>query len=871
MRPAFSLLTSGVALLLFGCGGGSSTAVPTATLTLDKAAVNSGEQATLTWTSTNATSCAASGGWTGSLATSGSQSTGALTAATDFTVTCAGNGGTSAPVTTTVHMIPTATLTADPTQVAPGTTSTLTWNSTNASSCTASGGWTGTLPTSGSQATSALNADAVFSLTCSGDGGNSQAVTAGVSIVTAPTATLTANPTVVAPGGTSVLTWKSINTTTCTASGGWTGTLAVTGTQDTGALSADKTYTLVCTGTAGMSPAATATVSVSNTVMGLSPGTAAITLTQTQQFTATVPGGGSATWTVDGVANGNALVGAISANGLYTPGTAAGPHTVVATSAANTTQSATSLVAVSDLAGVYTYHNDLARDGANTQEYALTKATVSTAHFGKLTSCAADGAIYVQPLWVPNLTIGGAKHNVVFVATQHNGVFAYDAEAVPCKTLWSASLLDASHGGTAGETTIPAALVGKGYGNIQPEIGITGTPVIDPATNILYVVTKSINSSQTTWYQRLHAIDLLTGAEKAGSPSAITATYPKSGGGTVAFDPRFEHQRSGLAFANGMVYIPWASHEDQTPYYGWMMAYQYSAGALTQKNVINFAPNQSKAGVWMSGAAPPVDANNQLYVITGNGDYNATSASAPNNDYGDSLLKLSPTLTVSQYFTPSDQDNDNAVDKDFGSGGAAILADLPAGNTVVHAIIAGGKDTTLYVINRDLLGGFGDQASVQQINFGTGIFSTGALWNNMLYLTGAGGPLQQYQLNPANANFSHVSQSSHIFPWPGATSSVSASSASQNGILWTLDQSKYCTQRSTACGPVVLYAYDATDVSTELWDSSQAAADAAGYPVKFTVPTIANGRVYVPTRGNNRGGANSSTTIPGELDIYGLK
>jgi hypothetical protein len=859
--------------LLFGCGGGGSSTppAPTATLTAAKTAVNHGEDTTLTWSSTNATSCTASGGWSGSLAASGSQSTGALTAAADFTLTCTGAGGTSQPATTTVHMIPTATLSADPTSVAPGTTSTLTWSSTDATACTASGGWTGALATSGTQASAALSADTTFSLTCSGDGGSSQAATATVSVVTGPTATLTVSPTVVAPGGTAILTWSSLNTTKCTASGGWTGTLAVNGTQDTGSLATNTTYSLVCTGSAGDSPVATATVTVSNSAMGLTPATAAIALTQTQQFTATVPGGAAAVWTVDGVTNGNATVGTISTSGLYTAGSAPGPHTVIATSAANTAQTATSSIAVTDLAGVLTFHNDLARDGVNSQEYALTKATVSTAHFGKRTSCTTDGAIYTQPLWVPNLSIGGAKHNAVFVATQHNGVFAFDADAVPCVKLWSANLMDATHGGTTGETTVPFGLVGSGYGNIQPEIGITGTPVIDPSTNILYVVTKSINAGQTTYYQRLHAIDLATGNEKAGAPATITATYPTSSGGSVAFDPHTEHQRSGLVFANGMVYIAWASHEDKVPYYGWMIAYQYSANALTQKNVINFAPNESKAGIWMSGGAPPVDSSNKLYVITGNGNFNATSTTAPKNDYGDSLLQLSPTLTVSQFFTPSDQDTDNSQDKDFGSGGAAILGDLPAGNTVTHAIIAGGKDTTLYVINRDLLGGFGDTASVQQINFGAAIFATGALWNNALYLAGVKGPLQQYTLNTSTANFTHAAASTHTYGFPGASPSVSASSATQNGIVWSLDVGNYCTSRSTACSPAVLYAHDATNVATELWDSSQVAADAAGYPVKFTVPTVANGRVYVPTRGNNIGGADNSTTIPGELDIYGLK
>ena len=222
--------------------------------------------------------------------------------------------------------------------------------------------------------------------------------------------------------------------------------------------------------------------------MSLSPTTAAITLTRTQQFTATVPGGGAAAWTVDGIPNGNSTVGTISSTGLYTAG-GAGAHSIVASSVANSTQTAAATVAVTDLAGVYSYHNDLSRDGVNSQEYALTTANV-TSSFGKLASCAVDGAVYAQPLWVANVTIGAAKHNVVFVATQHDGLFAFDADSVPCATLWTASLIDAAHGASAGETSVPGNLVGQGDGDIQPEVGVTGTPVIDPVAGILYVVSN---------------------------------------------------------------------------------------------------------------------------------------------------------------------------------------------------------------------------------------------------------------------------------------------------------------------------------------------------------------------------------------------
>jgi hypothetical protein len=605
--------------------------------------------------------------------------------------------------------------------------------------------------------------------------------------------------------------------------------------------------------------------------MALAPQNAALTLNRTQQFTATVPGGGEALWTVDGIANGNATSGTITNAGLYSAG-APGVHTIVATSLANSTQAATAVAAVTDLPGVYTYHNDAARDGANSQEYALTPANVTGASFGKLASCAVDGAIYGQPLWVANVSSGGAKHNVVFVTTQHDTLFAFDGESSPCVKLWSINLIDTAHGATSGELPVPSTSVGAGTGDIQPEIGVNGTPVIDPASGTLYVVSKSIDSALSTFYQRLHAIDIASGSEKAGSPVLIAGSYPGtgSGGSTVAFSSKQQNQRPGLALVNGTVFVAWGSHEDASPWYGWIMGYLYSGGGWTQTAVFNSTPNVRGGGIWMGGGAPSVDASNHLYFLTGNGGFDANNASAPNNDYGDSLLQADTSLNISSYFTPSDELADNQTDRDFGSGGAAVLADLPAGNSVTHALVCGGKDGTLYVLNRDLLGGFGDSAAVQTLAVGHGLFSTSAIWNNRLFVAGSGGPLVSYVLNTASAQFAAASASSNAYGFPGSTPSVSAS-GTQNGVVWALDTHSYCTRQSAACGPAVLHAYDATKLSTELWNSGLNAADAAGNAVKFSVPTVANGRVYVGTRGNNTGGADSSTSTPGELEIYGLK
>ncbi len=226
-------------------------------------------------------------------------------------------------------------------------------------------------------------------------------------------------------------------------------------------------------------------------------------------------------------------------------------------------------------------------------EYALTTANVTTTGFGKLFSCTVDGAVYAQPLWAANLRINGAQHNVVFVATGHDSLFAFDADASPCTTLWTVSLIDTAHGGSSGETTVPAGptgyLVGTGLGDITPEVGVTGTPVIDSSMNVLYVVSKSVNSTQTAFYQRLHAIDLTTGNERTGSPAAIAGTYPGTGdgGAMVTFSPRQQNQRSGLVLVNGALCIAWSAHEDALPYYGWVMSYAYNGTSFIEGNVLN--------------------------------------------------------------------------------------------------------------------------------------------------------------------------------------------------------------------------------------------------------------------------------------------
>jgi len=611
-----------------------------------------------------------------------------------------------------------------------------------------------------------------------------------------------------------------------------------------------------------------------NISVTISPKRAAITTGQTQSFSASVTGSSntSVTWEVDTLPGGNSSVGTIDATGKYTPPPTGAAHTVTGRSQADTTKTASANLGVTDLAGVFTYHNNPSRDGTNPKEYALTAAVVNTSTFGKLFSCTVDSAVYAQPLWARNLTINSAKHNVILVATERNSLYAFDADTSPCATLWQKNLIDAAHGGTAGESPVPSSEVGVNFGDLAPEVGITGTPVIDPSTNTIYVVSKSEITLTGTFFQRLHAIDLLTGNEKFGGPANIDGSIFVNGtgdgsvGGQVPFDVQHEHQRAGLALVNGIVYVAWAAHEDADPYHGWVLS--FSASNLSLLNKFNDSPNGNRGGIWMAGGAPAVDSSNNLYLITGNGDYDGT------NDFGDSILKLSSTLTRLDSFTPSVQDQLNAADLDLGSGGAVVLIDLPSAPLDHRQLLVGGGKGAgftgqLYSLDRTNLGQFNasDLGAKQIFAVGGGIFATPAFWQNTLYVAGTGTKLQAYSLNPATGVFTTTpgSQSAFTFGFPGATPSVSSSGIT-NGIVWAIDASSYCTTQSPACGPAVLHAYDATNLATELWNSSQVAADKAGNAVKFTVPTVANGKVYVGTRGTDttNGGV-------GELDVYGLK
>jgi hypothetical protein len=514
-------------------------------------------------------------------------------------------------------------------------------------------------------------------------------------------------------------------------------------------------------------------------------------------------------------------------------------------------------------AGVFTQHNDIARTGLNANEAALTPASVQSS-FGKKFSAPVDGAIYAQPLYVPNVSIGGGTHNVVYVVTEGDSAYAFDADTGA--QYWHANLIDTAHGATAGETTV-SGINDAGCGDLVPQIGVTSTPVIDPSTGTMYVETKS-KKTNATFVHRLHGIDITTGSEKLGTPPDITGTAPIPGGGTITFDALKHMNRPGLLWLNGMIYIAYASHCDNKPYFGWVFA--YDASTLTQKAIWNTTPtsdasNGGLGGIWMSGAGLAADSAGNIFTSTGNGLFD--TAHVPATQLGDSNVKLfyNGTITFSliDYFTPFNQLNLANGDTDLGSGGILLLPDQPGGHP--HELIQVGKEGTIRLIDRDQMtagnlhycasGCNNQDAQIAQelISAVSGMWSMPAYWNGHVYLAGNGNAVLSYALNGSGMlGTTPTAAGSHFFGFPGTTPSVSANGAS-GGIVWSLDTGNNGTNGSSLLS-AVLYANDALTM-TELYNSSHVAGDDAGGAVKFVVPTIANGRVYIGTAT--------------ELDVYG--
>ena len=496
---------------------------------------------------------------------------------------------------------------------------------------------------------------------------------------------------------------------------------------------------------------------------------------------------------------------------------------------------------------VTTYHNDIARSGQNAQEALLSPANVNASQFGKLFTVGVDSFVYAQPLYLNGVSIAGGTHNVLYVATAHDSVYAIDADSGV--VYWQDSLIP-----SGGRTVIGDPDIASGCDDTLPEIGITGTPVIDPVSGTLYVVAKAIVSGTAVQY--LHALDVGTGAEKFAGPTliqgSVAGTAYDAVGGYAFFNALFENQRAALLLENGHVVIAWTSHCDVDPWHGWVMS--YGASTLTQEAVFNTTPNGQEGGIWMSGGGLAADSSGNVFLSSGNGTWDGAS------DLSESIIKLGPpangAFPILDYFTPSDQAFLTTGDTDVASGALVLLPNLPSGRQLLAQM---GKIGTIYALDRNNFGkycpsltlacGAGDPQIFQEIPGAThGVWGAPAYWNGSLYWGGVNDYLKAFAFNATTGHVSTdaTSKSPQVFGYPGPTPSVSANGTS-NGIVWGLDSASYGSACSGGANCQVLYAYDARNLGSMLYNSSQAAGDRdiPGGAVKFAVPTIANGKVYV--------------------------
>ncbi len=512
--------------------------------------------------------------------------------------------------------------------------------------------------------------------------------------------------------------------------------------------------------------------------------------------------------------------------------------------------------------GVLTYHNDIGRTGLNANETILTPLNVNMSNFGKLFAYPLDGGSFSQPLYVPNVNISGqGAHNVLYVVTENDGVYAFDADGLTSKPLWYVSLVNPA----AGITAVPCQQMAQSC-NVYPIDGITGTPAIDPVGQTIYFVAQTVENG--VYFQRLHALDITSGAEKFGGPTVIQGSVHNSHGSLV-FDPQHNLPRPGLLFLNNIVYMGWAGST-----HGWMAA--YDGTTLQQLALISTTPNGNLGGVWASGGGIMSDGTD-VFIETGDGTFDLNAAG---KDFGDTIVKLDPnTLAVLDYFAPMDELCRKTNDMDLGSGGPMLLSNQPG--TYPNEIVVSGKGGSpcdkysdgyhapVYLVDKDNLGGYngsiGPDLDIETIEGAAyGYHSSPSYFKgatgSWIYLAGlvseggTGEPLKQYSLSSGLISTAPIAQSSNVFVI-GATPSVS-SNGTNNGIVWAQERQDILSSTANI-KPSILYAYDATNVGTILYDSSQAGSrDQAGAATKFVTPMIANGKVYLPTLA--------------ELDVYGL-
>ncbi len=517
---------------------------------------------------------------------------------------------------------------------------------------------------------------------------------------------------------------------------------------------------------------------------------------------------------------------------------------VVSNSLGSATSSAAALTVnpnpmISAGTDVTTYHNDVARTGQNLTETILTTANVNSQTFGLLRNLAVDGKVDAEPLYLSGLSIAGNTHNVVFIATEHDSVYGFDSDTGA--QMWKVSMLG------SGETTSDI----RGCGQVTPEIGITATPVIDRLAGqhgIIYLVAMSKNGS--TYFQRLHALDVTTGAELLGGPVTIQATYPGTGanssGGQVIFDPKQYKERAGLLLLNGVIYTGWTSHCDGGLYTGWIMG--YSATNLSQMSVLNLVPNGSDGSIWQSGGGLAADAQGSIYALVANGTFDGSvdaNGFPANHDYGNAFVRISTSgnlLQVADYFDMFNTMSESNGDVDLGSGGPMVLPDLPNGSGgTVHLAVGAGKDGNIYVVDQTNMGKFNPSSnSVYQELAGAvpnGVFGVPAYFNGSVYFCDVNATLKSFAVGNGKLSVTPT-QTTSSFTYPGVLPSISAN-GSANGVIWAIENT------ATA----VLHAFLASDLTHELYNSNQAAngRDRFGAGNKFITPMIADGKVFAAT------------------------
>jgi hypothetical protein len=608
-----------------------------------------------------------------------------------------------------------------------------------------------------------------------------------------------------------------------------------------------------------------ATVSVQSSLT-VSPPRSGVTTSQSVALQVTSAGvqPNQLAWSVDRVPNGSTATGTISMTGngaTYVPPPAAGTHIIAAALNTNSNVNGQATVYVTDLAGSFTWRNDNARSGINGQELALSPSTVNSNTFGKLFSCTVDGYIYAQPLYAANLPIpGSGTRNVVFVATDKNSVYAFDADAKPCAApLWKTSLVQ------AGEQPVEVPNLQIPSTPMGPFVGITGSPAIDANASLLYAVAATqIPALNSTYNHVLYALDLATGS-----------IVPPSGAAVVSPDSQFhsqvELQRSALLLDQGSVYVAFGSNAfgstSPGPYHGWL--FKHDAALLQSPEAFNVTPlpasGNGGGGIWQSGGGPSADSNHNVYVATGDGPFNA-NRSVGSLSYSDSFLRFPPSSigSVADYFAPCDQFTDEASGDDVGASAPVLLPDSAGSLLQPHLLMGGSKSGSLYFVNRDNMGTFNltgcpdSTTAVQTVPAGGPILSTPLYWNNAVYVAPANANLESLPVPFGVLSSCPASQSGMTLGPQGTTPALSWNAASNDihtAVLWLIDTSGAL---ASTPGAAVLRAYDPCDLSNELYDSTMAAKqrDQAGLAVKFTVPTVANGKVYVGTQS--------------ELDVYGL-